>query len=330
VALVVAIALGVSHLAWLLPRLLHRWRLAPVALVTLIALPYLFYVQVDQVFPFDLWMQQWQPAKGKDPRFYSQAAEVYDLPTTWSAMASTKGRVLFTSYYWHLGDVPTSLKAATPIFSGRPTIGGTFSHWTPVARYLWMGDVSVSVLQGRAEDLDDRELAGMNWDEMTDDFLFDLCRRFNVTLVAASRDDGQARAFLDDAPHFSPAWVDDNFFLYNVRSYSPTWAEAEGANVEVVDFQRTDITLRVTDARPDATVRVKVAEYPLWRARAEGQSLPITQDNLGLMQITPPAGDSLIEMRYRSGPAERLGSALSLLTVAALIWLASRPARPNS
>ncbi len=329
VALIAAIALGVSELAWLLPRLLRRWKLAPIALVLLVAVPYFFYSRINQVFPFELWMQKWQPAADKTPLFYSEAAKAYDLPTAWSAIASTEGRVLFTSYYWHLGEVTSTIKAVTPIFTGREIIGGTFSHWTPLARYLWTGDVNTRVLWGRAEEQDDRSLAGVRWDEMTDDFLFTLCRRLNVTLVAATRDDQRARAFLDAAPHFTPAWTDGNFFLYNVEDYSPTWADADGATVEVTRYQRNAIDLRVTDASPGATVHVKVTEYRLWQAHAGDQPLPITRDDMGLMQFTPPPGDSTIELRYRPGLAERLGIGVSLLTAISLAWLATRPALKN-
>ena len=329
VALIAAIALGISELAWLLPRLLRRWKLTPIALVLLVAVPYFFYARIHQVFPFELWMQKWQPAADKPPIFYSRAAEVYHLPPAWEAMSSTEGRILFTSYYWHLGQVPSTIKAVTPVFTGREIIGGTFSHWMPLARYLWTGDVDPPVLWGRAEEQDDRSLAGVRWEEMSDDFLFDLCRRLNVTLVAATRDDVRARAFLDAAPHFRLAWVDDNFFLYNVEGYTPTWAEAEGATVEVLDYQRTAITLRITDAAPDATVHVKVAEYPLWRAYAGDRPLPITSDDLGLMQFTPPPGDSTVELRYRPGPVERLGSIVSLLSALSLVWLGLRPPPSN-
>jgi hypothetical protein len=123
---------------------------------------------------------------------------------------------------------------------------------------------------------------------MTDDFLFNLCRHLNVTLVATTRDDAHARAFLDSAPHFSLAWADDDFFLYNVEGYTPTWADAYHATVEVTRYQRNAIDLCVTGAAPDATIYVKVAEYPLWRAYAGDQPLPITRDDLGLIQFTPP------------------------------------------
>jgi hypothetical protein len=52
-ALIAAIALGVAELAWLMPRLLRRWRLAPFALILLVAVPYFFYSRINQVFPFD-------------------------------------------------------------------------------------------------------------------------------------------------------------------------------------------------------------------------------------------------------------------------------------
>jgi hypothetical protein len=327
VALITAVALGVSELAWLVPRVLHRRRLAPIALILLLAVPYSFYWRVNQVYPFELWMQKWQPADDKVPLFYTEASHAYDLPLVWDAIASTEGRVLFTSYYWHLGEVPSSIKAATPVFSGREIVGGTFSHWTPVARYLWTGDINTPTLWGRVEEQDDRALAGMAWDEMTDEFLYNLCRRMNVTLVVATRDDVRARAFLDAASHFSLAWSDSNFFLYNVEGYQPTWADAYGAEVKVTRYQRNAIDLRVADALPAAVLHVKVAEYPLWRATVGGRPLQVTRDDIGLVQLVPPVGNSLITLRYQPGLPERLGLGITLLSVVGLAWLAMQIGR---
>ncbi len=225
--------------------------------------------------------------------------------------------------------MPSSIKAVTPFFTGREIVGGTFSHWAPVARYLWTGDINTPTLWGRVEEQDDRALVGVPWDEMTDEFLFNLCRRMNVTLLVTTRDDVRARAFLDAASHFDLAWADSSFFLYNVEGYQPTWADAYGANVEVTRYQRNAIDLRVTDALPTAILHVKVAEYPSWRANVGGQLLRITRDDMGLVRIVPPAGDSIITLRYRPGLAERLGLSISLLSVVGLAWLTIQSIRHN-
>ncbi len=259
----------------------------------------------------------------RDPtHFLSQARQEFPLDATWEVLRADAGRVLFTSYYLKLGDMPTALKAATPYFVGRPTVGGTFSHWSPVARYLWVGEKGATLLPGRVELTDDVSLAGRPWPEWTDSDLFDLCHRLYVTTVVTTWDDLNARTFLDRAPHFQSDYSNDRFVIYRVLDPAPALVEAEGAMVAPLRIETAALELAVRDAEPGAVLHIRITDYPLWQVWAGKQRLSHQADELGLMQIALPPGSYTLTLRYRPGLAEQAGAALSLAS--ALLWLLGR------
>ena len=257
----------------------------------------------------------------QDPsRFLGKARQSFPLDETWRVLQSEQGRVLFTSHYLYLGDLPTALKSATPYFTGRPIIGGTFSHWSPVARVLWQGSPDVDLLPGQVELTDDVSLAGRSWAEWTDADFFELCRRLNVTTVVTTWDDVNARTFLDSASHFQSFYSDDLFVLYRVLDPAPALVEAEGAEVALLDKAPTALDLHVAEATAGASLQVKITDYPLWQVQAGQQTLAHYADALGLMSLSLPPGTYDVTLRYLPGPAERAGAWISL--GAAGLWLA--------
>jgi hypothetical protein len=313
-ALFIGLGLGLSELSWSGVRLLRRWGWSALALPLVLIVPWLVYCQVTEEYDFAEWMRKWQPAPNRTPFFLSEAEAKYGLPAVWEIMAATPGRVLFTSHYGLLFDIPTSLKAATPIFTGREIVGGVFTLRSHVASYLWTGQSNPPVLRGKIEQEDDKSLAGVTWEAMSDEFLFDLARRFNVTLIATTATDVRAQAFLDTAAHFNPIWSNGLFTLYDVADYEPTWAEAEQATAMVSRYERTAIDVQITEAQPGATLSVKVAHFPRWQAEAQGQPLPIQTDNYGLMRLALPPGSYTVHLRYGPGWPEQLGGVVSLMT----------------
>ncbi|HXW01629.1 MAG TPA: YfhO family protein, partial [Anaerolineae bacterium] len=177
------------------------------------------------------------------------------------------------------------------------------------------GQLGPPVLHGKVEAEDDKRFAGVPWEAMTDVFLFNLVRHFNVTLIATTPTDIKARAFLDGASQFKPAWSNSLFTLYDVSDYEPAWAEAERAAATVTRYDRTVIDVEITDAAPNATLLVKVAYFPRWRAEMNGQPLPIQMSDYGLISIDLPPGSYTVNLRYGPAWPERLGGMISLATV---------------
>lgn len=308
-ALVLLAGLGLAYLPlWLSRGRWQGWGLLAGGLVVALALVWLGQPLRDMV------------RKHNDPaHFLDQVRQTTSVDETWDVLASETGRVLFTSFYLHVGDVPTALKAATPYLAGRPILGGTFSHWSPVARTLWVGRPDAELLPSRVELSDDVSLAGRLWADWTDADFFDLCHQLNVTTVVATWDDLNARTFLDGAPHFQPYHADDFFVLYRVLDPAPGLIESEGATATLLRADPTALDLRVTEAIEGASLQIKITDYPLWRVEAGGEALSHQADGLGLMRISLPPGSYDVSLRYRLGPAERAGVWVSLATAA--LWM---------
>jgi hypothetical protein len=222
--------------------------------------------------------------------------------------------VLFTSHYAQLFDSPTSLKSLTPFRTGREIIGGTFTHRMPVSTYLWTGETNLPAVWGKVEAEDDKTLAGIPWEAMDDDVFFNLARRFNVTLIATTATDVRARTFLDASARFEPVWSNGLFTFYEPIGYEPAWVEAKEATATMSRYEKTALEVQINQARPGATLSVKVTYYDLWQAEAEGRSLPIQADPYGLISLSLPPGSYTVHLRYQPGWPEWLGEIISLMT----------------
>jgi hypothetical protein len=262
-----------------------------------------------------------QPQTEGEPRFLSQAIRDYRLDELWATLRATEGRVLFTSYDMRLsargvGDFDTTLAALTPLFTNRQMMGGTYSHWSPIAALMWVGDTNPPVLQGRVEEQDDRALFGVPLEKLSDTQVYDYCRRFNITTIVASVNDFHTRTFLDVSPRFQSYYDNGYFFVYRVKEYESAWIDAQNAVVDLLSFADDEITLRVRAAQANASVRVKVYAYPLWRATTDrGETLTITPDETALIQITlPPRENYTVTLRYMDGLVEQLGNWISIVS----------------
>jgi len=307
--LILMAGLGLAHLPrWLARRYWPRgeWVVAGVVAVAILA-------WLGQ--PFLSLMRSQRDATP----FLSEAREAFPLDSTWDALRAGEGRVLFSSHYMQLGDMPTSLKAATPFFTERPIVGGTFSHWSPLARVLWVGRADVDVLPERVELTDDVSFGGRAWTDWTDAEFFDLCHRLYVTTVATTWSDIRARTFLDAASHFHSDYSDDLFVLYRVVDPEPGLFEAEGATVTLLDEGPTELRFHVREAVADATLQIRITDYPLWQVVAGEQPVAHHADALGLMVLSLPSGTYDLHVRYQPGPAERAGSWFSVGTAALVL-----------
>lgn len=331
-ALIWLAALGVSEIGvWIsnraspkIPGAVSAWS------VTLLA-TMLFVIPTWQAVAF------FQPQANAEPRFLNQAIRDYRLDELWKTLRTSEGRVWFTSYDTRLSmhgtdDFNTTLAALTPLFTNRQMMGGTYSHWSPIAALMWSGDPAPPVLWGRIEELDDRALFGVPIEKLDAARVYEYCRRFNITTIVASVNDFRTRTFLDASPHFESYYNTGYFFAYRVKNYASAWIDAHNADVDLITFGDDEIVLRVRAARADARVAVKVYAYPLWRARTDGgQSLEITRDDLALMRIALPRGENYtVTLRYEEGIAEQAGFLISIFSGVILVSSAVIVARRKS
>lgn len=289
------------------------------------------------VLPTAQEFQRLRPQPESEPRFLSQAQTDYRLDDLWRTLRDTPGRVWFASFQTRLAarglePFPTTLAALTPLFTNRSLVGGTYSHWSPIGATVSTGQPHPSVLRGLAEEMDDQALFGVPLEEMTSGRLRDLLRRLNITTIVATSEDYNARVFLDQVPFLQSYYSTGFFFVYRVQNQTSSWLEASNADVEIAEWRDNDILISVRDARPDASVSVKLFAYPMWHAATEsGQVLPIEKDDWDMMRIAlPPGHDYAVKLQYQDGIVEQSGSILSaasLLVLVGLIGLGSRKRR---
>jgi hypothetical protein len=195
-------------------------------------------------------------------------------------------------------------------------MGGTYSHWSPIAARMWTGDTNPRVLHGLSQDTDDHALFGIPLEKLTDAQLVAECQRYNITVIVASVGDFHTRVFLDASPRFQSYYNNGYFFVYRVKEYENAWTDAQNAAVDLLSFADDEITLHVRAAYADASVTVKVYAYPLWHAYTDaGAPLAFTHDDLALMRIAlPPGKNYTVTLRYEDSSAEQVGFLISTLS----------------
>lgn len=254
----------------------------------------------------------------------------------WEALRAdqTRGRVLFVANYLFLDEAdgtvtPTTLHSLTPYLTGREIVGGTFSHWSPVARLLWVGDPWAARLPERVEQHGSRAIFGKPWGEHDPQALVEDLRRLNVTTIVASRQDEAARHVLDALPTVTLFWDNGHFFIYHLHTDGGAWLESSGARAEVIERTPRRWLIQVQESAPQARLLLKMSHYPLWQAHINGQVLPIEANDQALQELDLPAGGPyLLEVVYREGSIEWTGLLLSLLTLAGMAGLLLSP-RPR-
>lgn len=271
--------------------------------------------------PFVQSASYYQPKPGGEPRFLSQAIQDYDLEEFWATLRDTPGRVLFTFYSTELHaqgneTFPTTLSALTPLFSGKAIVGGTYTAWSPIAAHLWAGSTRPPVLWGLSQDQQDQSLFGIKLGELSDEQLADYCQRLNISTIVASVDSYQTRTFLDGSPRFQSYYNNGLYFVYRMKNLPSSWIQSDTADVELVSLSDDRIELLVHSAQPNAHVRIKMHAYPTWHAYVGQTTLPLTSDDLTLMDLRLPPGENyVVTLRYESGAPEEIGEGVSVASL---------------
>jgi hypothetical protein len=232
--------------------------------------------------------------------------------------------VLYVAHYlhqtWPDGTVtPTTINSMTPYLTGREIVGGTFSHWSPVARWLWVGDPWARVLPAQIEAEDNRRLFGVPWEEMDDWMLAEKLVALHVTTVVAGPRDEKARALLDGSRHFRRHWDNGYFTFYHLTGAPSDWIEAQGATARLVERSPRRWTIVVDASTPGATLTLKMTHYPLWRAVVDNRPIPLAANRYGLQEVTlPPDAPYTLEVVYGAGWPEWVGHVVSMASLVAV------------
>ncbi|HEY7583973.1 MAG TPA: hypothetical protein VIB78_10190, partial [Acidimicrobiia bacterium] len=86
-------------------------------------------------------------------------------------------------------------------------------------------------------------------------------------------------------------------------------------------YQPDRISIEVESDRATRAT-VAVAWSPKWHARLDGEALSLSRAADGLLELDLPAGTSMLTLHFRPDVWDRLGLAVSVLTLVGLILLA--------
>lgn len=240
----------------------------------------------------------------------------------WQALRNdpTTGRIFFVSNYLQLTSedgvvTPTTVNSITPYLIGREIVGGTFSHWSPIARWLWVGNARAELLPAQVESGDNQQIFGKPWDQISADELAANFTSLNVTTIVAGANNHKAIEQLDSSAQFTRYWQNDAFTIYHLTTSNGEWIEGRGATARLVERSARRWVIEVDDSTPDATLLLKMSYYPLWHAQIDGKDIPLVGNANALQEVTLPAGGPYtLEVVYREGLPEWSGLILSTVT----------------
>jgi hypothetical protein len=146
----------------------------------------------------------------------------------------------------------------------------------------------------------------------------ELAERLRVsTVVALDEDQGQLGFVADNEAFGGPSRVGP-FLVYVSRAPRPTPL--------LTHPQEWRLTV---PAHADGWAQTGLAYSPLWQGRVYGRTVPLRQDELGLLEAYLPAGGPVsLDLAHRPGVAERVGVTLSGVSALAIggLWLRRRRA----
>jgi len=231
------------------------------------------------------------------------------------------GRVLFVRSAVSLDWRPewwrahTHIAALTPLRTGRAILGGTFTHPSPVAGLLYTGSAANRPLTLLAEQRDGQSLFGRPLAALDAETFDELAGRLGISTVVAQDEDVGVAAFLDGNRGLRRA---ERIGPFTVFVFAPRDEPAPAGP------QRWRIA---APPAADGWSRLAIAYSPLWVARAGGVRIPARRDALGLLEVSPPAGTTIVELEHRPGAAEWAGVAVTALSVVAFGLAGLRRAR---
>ena len=249
-----------------------------------------------------------RPAEWPDQRSITRGLRLDDL---WRVLRDAPpGRVLFlrsgvplvygTDWY----RPHTHVTALAPILSGRDIVGGTFTHGSPVAAFIYRGDAGPAPLTRLAEQLDGRSLFGRALDSLDAADFAGPAERLRIAAVVTLEDDAGSVRFLDDARYHQRAVPP---FLVFIAREAPPSVRALGGGRWTADLDGMS-----------PWRSAGVAYSPLWRVEHAGRAVAARRGPVGDLEVNAPPSARSVDLTYRAGPPEFGGLAASVLALAAL------------
>jgi hypothetical protein len=203
----------------------------------------------------------------------------------------------------------THITSLAPVVAGRPIVNGTFTHPSPVAAYVYRGDLNGGALTRLAEQLDGHTLFGMPLRDLGAALEGDGPERLGIAVVVALEEDVPSLSLGPMSEH--GAFRSTSLPPFVV--YTRTAAVALPREVAPGRWQIE------AHGEPGAWVSAHIAFYPLWHAKSGGVPLLTRQGPAGDLEVRLERRDSPITLSYRAGVPEVAGVTVSGLALLALV-----------
>jgi len=212
----------------------------------------------------------------------------------------------------------THVTALTPMHAGREIVNGTFTHPSPVARLVYRGSAGPGAITTLVERLDGRSLFGRSLDELDAATFNTLADRLGVsTVVVLDEDLLKFKGFADDGELRQRSTVGP-FVIFERR-----------AAVTIPVRVAHDRWTFAVDGTTADWVTMRVAYYPLWRARRGEAPLPSRRGPAGDLEVRLDDGRGPVELRYGATAVETGATAISIAAAAAWgLWFFWRTRKP--
>lgn len=243
------------------------------------------------------------------------------LPTLWEALRqSPPGRTLFLrsgvplahgEAWWRPHSHVTAL---APLYTGRPMVHGTFTHFAPTATLVYRGTLSRAPVTLLAEHLDGHQLFGVPLEHLTLAQLRPYLDRLGVSVLVAWDEDRPRLARLEADPEVRRLTTAGPFVLY-------TWGRAPRVPEPVAGAPGR--WRFVPDGPAAGWTTARVSYYPLWQAWQGGQRLESRRGPFGDLEIRLRSATEPVDLTYEPGVPEKLGvllSAAGLVLWGAALW----------
>ncbi|GIU89568.1 MAG: hypothetical protein KatS3mg010_0667 [Acidimicrobiia bacterium] len=172
---------------------------------------------------------------------------------------------------------------------------------------------------------------GPREDEPVDEWLREL-RRLGVSHVVVTRPDVRDR--MDTASVASLVWEAGEISIHELTDDAggrPPVLMQTAAPADV-SFRRDGperLTWQVSSEQP-TTATIAVQWSPKWHATVDGRTVALTRTGDALIDVALPAGDHTVRLAYRPDAVDRLGVAVSVCTVLAIVgWWQRRRLAPH-
>ncbi len=136
---------------------------------------------------------------------------------------------------------------------------------------------------------------------------------------------------LVDATQNRPPWYGDAMRELPLLGGALAVAPATGAILEIREWSPLERSIGATAPRPGPLL-LRLLDYPWWQVTVDGRPAAAAR-NRGLIRVLLPAGAHTIRVRWTGNPLSRLGLALALAGILALLaprWRSTHRRRPDT